>query len=244
MWPVRLGRRRARQKEDRSGRPSRPGRERLAGVCFARRAGRAGPSPAVDHRSVRGRRAADDRPERNAAPHLQRRDLQLHRASRGVEGEGRDFPDRFGQRRAAARLFRLGPGLPAQAARHVRFPDLGRAPAPPRGGPRPLRHQAAVLFRHPARRRLRLGNQAASRAAWRAATHEHRADPRFSRHWRQRPSRGHDVRGRQPGARRRMRGGRLLGTDAGADGPALVSDQHRDGLDQRTGGGASDFAPC
>ena len=87
------------------------------------------------------------------------------------------LPHRLRHRGAAGGVAPLGPGEPPPPARHVRLRAVRRAPGHPHPGPRPVRHQAAVLDGAGRRRRLRLGAEGAATAARRPPRdrpHRHR----------------------------------------------------------------------
>ena len=93
--------------------------------------------------TCRHRRPADDR-RRRQLDHLQRRDLQLHRAARGARRAGASA--RAPTPRSILRAYRaVGRRLPRAAARHVRVRALGRGDADAVLRARPLRHQAVLL---------------------------------------------------------------------------------------------------
>ena len=124
---------------------------------------RAGPSPAVDHRS--GGLAATNACGR-AERHLQWRDLQFRRAARAAGAGRRTLRHRWRYRGAAARLARLGAGAARPAERHVRLraPRCGGGDAVSR--PRPVGREAAPLCRTVRRQpRLRVRAEGPARAS-------------------------------------------------------------------------------
>ena len=124
---------------------------------FAGRRRRPRHAPTQHHRP--GRRPPADRQRGRLDPgRLQRRDLQLPRAARRRWSAADTLPhlDRHGSARPPLRG--EGRRAGARAARDVRLRALGRASAAPPAGPRPSRHQAALLLcRGDRRRRFRLG---------------------------------------------------------------------------------------
>ena len=77
---------------------------------------------------------------------LQRRDLQLHRAARGVEGQRARFQHHLGHRSHPAHVPRVRQRLREKAERHVRLPAARHRPTPHPRRPGPLRDQTALLF--------------------------------------------------------------------------------------------------
>ena len=82
--------------------------------------------------------------------HLQRRDLQLRRAARRADREGRHVPHAFRHRSHHPPLRGDGPGLRRAAQRRLRLRDLGRAPQADDARARP--HGRAPALLHAARR--------------------------------------------------------------------------------------------
>ena len=99
------------------------------------------PRPAVEEPAHGLRR-------REAAYHLQRRDLQFQTAPRGAPAGGSLLPHRKRHRGPAGRVPSLGRGAPARAAlRHVRLRSFRRRKETPRPRPGPGRQEAALLLR-------------------------------------------------------------------------------------------------
>lgn len=121
--------------------------------------GRPRPPAACDHRSFRGRAAADGHGRRALRRQLQWRGLQLPRTAHRVAGAGAPLPHPHRHRGGAGGLRRMGPRRPAPLQRHVRPRPLRprRAAAHPRA--RPFRDQAALLDGRGRARAVRLGGE-------------------------------------------------------------------------------------
>ena len=111
---------------------------------------RLGPSPSFDHR-YRRRAAADVERGRPIHRHLQRRDLQLHRAPRGALGARPSLSHDLRHRGSHRGLPRLGPRGDPPVSRHVRLRAVGRGDATARARARCLRQEAAVPRHAPGR---------------------------------------------------------------------------------------------
>ncbi len=124
---------------------------------------RARPPAPLDHRPRRPRLAADAGRPRPLRAHLQRRDLQLHRAARGAGRARRPLPDRVRLRGPPRRLRDVGQRLPAALQRHVRLRDPRPRREAPLLRPRPPRCQAARLRARRPPLRVRVRAQGARR---------------------------------------------------------------------------------
>ena len=140
-----------------------------------RPAGAARAPAAVDHRPV-GRGQPAVRQGRAGAGVL-RRDLQLPGAAGRAAHRRDQLPHRLRHRGAAGGVAPLGSGEPPPPARHVRLRAVRRARGHAHPGPRPVRHQAAVLDGAGRRRRLLLRAEGTATAAGRPPAdrpHRHR----------------------------------------------------------------------
>ena len=154
-----------RARDERRDRPPRPRRRRL----LRRRAGRARPSPAGDHRPRR-RPPADGQRRRHLLDRLQRRDLQPPRAAAACsKSKGHRFRTVVRHRDDPPRLRGVRPGVRRSARGHVRLRDLRRPPA--RAVRRARSRSARSRSSTPSRRRVSLRQRAAgARARARSGT--------------------------------------------------------------------------
>ena len=125
---------------------ARPPRSRRQHV-LAKRTVHVRASAAVDHRSLAGRTPADVHDRRRSRRRLQRRNLQLPRASSGARLARPSFPDELGHRSPAVRIPRVGRRAALEAPRHVCVRDCRPSQAGALRCPRSLRRKATPMSR-------------------------------------------------------------------------------------------------